>query len=77
MGVPAFIPGLSLAADTYHEAVRPILDATHPGLVHSAALLGPGSEVLGFDTPARPTTTGDPGCCCSSGPPTPTGTPRT
>ncbi|MEU6024881.1 DUF4037 domain-containing protein [Micromonospora sp. NPDC047134] len=51
MGVPAFIPGLSLAADTYHEAVRPILDGTHPGLVHSAALLGPGSEVLGFDTP--------------------------
>ncbi|MEV4709903.1 DUF4037 domain-containing protein [Micromonospora sp. NPDC049374] len=45
-----FVPGLSLAASTYHEAVRPILDTAFPGLAHSAALLGPGSEVLGFDT---------------------------
>jgi hypothetical protein len=48
--VAAFVPGLSLAAATYHEAVRPILDAVAPGLVHSAALLGPGSEILGYDT---------------------------
>src|SRR5205823_6145760 len=34
----------------YHQAVRPILDAHYPGLVHSAALLGWGSEVLGYDT---------------------------
>ncbi|MEV2239932.1 DUF4037 domain-containing protein [Micromonospora sp. NPDC049891] len=48
--MPTFVSGLSLAASTYHEAVRPILDASFPGLAHSAALLGPGSEVLGFDT---------------------------
>src|SRR5262245_19214173 len=45
-----FVPGLSLAATTYREAVRPVLDASIPGLVHSAALLGSGSEVLGYDT---------------------------
>ncbi|PMR59066.1 hypothetical protein C1A38_21280 [Verrucosispora sp. ts21] len=50
MRVPAFVPGLSLAASTYHEAVRPILDVAFPRLVHSAALLGPGSDVLGYDT---------------------------
>src|SRR4051794_16592529 len=33
----------------YHSLVRPILDARCPGLPHSAALLGRGSEVLGFD----------------------------
>jgi hypothetical protein len=48
--VPPFVPGLSLAAATYHEAVRPILDASFPELAHSAALLGHGSEVLGLDT---------------------------
>jgi Domain of unknown function (DUF4037) len=48
--VPTFVPGLELAAATYHGAVRPILDAVFPGLVHSAALLGPGSDVLGCDT---------------------------
>jgi hypothetical protein len=31
--------------------VRPILDAQFPGLPHSAALIGYGSDVLGFDTP--------------------------
>jgi Domain of unknown function (DUF4037) len=29
--------------------VRPIVEATFPGLVHSAARIGRGSEVLGFD----------------------------
>lgn len=47
----AFIPGLELARLFYVEAVRPLLDADVPGLPHSAALVGPGSEVLGFDTP--------------------------
>jgi hypothetical protein len=46
-----FIPGLELSRRFYWEAVRPILDADCPGLPHSAALIGPGSEVLGFDTP--------------------------
>lgn len=48
--MPDFIPGLVLCGHYYREAVRPILDAGFPGLRHSAALLGPGSEVLGFDT---------------------------
>ena len=46
-----FIPGLELARRFYWEAVRPILDADFPDLRHSAALIGTGSEVLGFDTP--------------------------
>jgi len=46
-----FIPGLELSRRFYWEAVRPVLDAEFPGLRHSAALIGTGSEVLGFDTP--------------------------
>jgi hypothetical protein len=45
-----FVPGLELARQFYSEAVRPLLDDVFPGLRHSATLLGPGSEVLGFDT---------------------------
>lgn len=45
-----FIPGIELAKLFYEEAVRPILESDFSGLVYSAALLGPGSEVLGFDT---------------------------
>ncbi len=45
-----FVPGLRLAGEFYAEAVRPLLDAEFPGLRYAAALLGPGSEVLGFDT---------------------------
>jgi hypothetical protein len=48
--MPEFIPGLELAGLYYCEAVRPILQADYPDLVHSAGLIGPGSEVLGFDT---------------------------
>ena len=44
-----FIPGLIICGDFYREAVRPILDDAFPGLAHSAALIGSGSEVLGFD----------------------------
>lgn len=47
---PTFTPGLELARRFYWEAVRPVLDADFPGLRHSAALIGSGSEVLGFDT---------------------------
>ena len=46
-----FIPGLELSRLFYAEAVAPILANHFPGLVHSAGLLGTGSEVLGFDTP--------------------------
>jgi hypothetical protein len=45
-----FIPGLRLSQLFYLEAVRPILDAVFPDLKYSAALIGSGSETLGFDT---------------------------
>jgi len=49
--VPAdFIHGEELSRRLYHDAVRPLLNRHFPGLVHTAALIGPGSEVLGFDT---------------------------
>jgi Domain of unknown function (DUF4037) len=41
--------GVELARRFYFEAVLPIVEATCPGLVHSAARIGRGSEVLGFD----------------------------
>lgn len=44
------ISGIELSGRYYREIVRPILDKAFPGLEHSAALIGPGSEVLGFDT---------------------------
>lgn len=44
------MPGLRLAGAFYAEAVRPLLDQEFPALRYAAALLGPGSEVLGFDT---------------------------
>jgi hypothetical protein len=46
-----FIPGLQLAERFYREAVRPVLDEAFTDLRHSAALIGPGSEVLGYDDP--------------------------
>ncbi|MEU1471232.1 DUF4037 domain-containing protein [Streptomyces sp. NPDC005761] len=47
---PAFLPGLELSRILYEEAVRPVLDEVLPGLPYAAARIGPGSEVLGFDT---------------------------
>jgi hypothetical protein len=47
---PPFVPGLDLAERFYREAVRPALADAFPGLPHSAALIGYGSEVLGYDT---------------------------
>jgi hypothetical protein len=47
--MPEFIPGLELSRLFYWEVVRPLLDRHYPGLPHAAALIGPGSEVLGFD----------------------------
>jgi hypothetical protein len=38
-------------AHPVERPVRPILAAALPDVPHSAALLGPGSDVLGFDTP--------------------------
>ena len=48
--MPNFIPGLELSRLFYEEAVKPILDLHFVGLSYSAARLGPGSEVLGYDT---------------------------
>lgn len=47
---PPFVPGLELARDFYATAVRPLLRAEFPGLRYAAALLGPGSEVAGYDS---------------------------
>jgi hypothetical protein len=44
------MPGLELSRLLYTEVVRPLLAAGYPGLRYSAALIGPGSEVLGFDS---------------------------
>jgi hypothetical protein len=49
--VEPFIPGLKLSQMLYEQAVRPLLAARFPRLVYSAARLGFGSDVLGFDTP--------------------------
>jgi len=47
--MPDFIPGLKLSELFYSEAAKPILDNFFPQLPYSAALLGWGSEVLGYD----------------------------
>lgn len=41
-----FVPALDLARGYYRDVVRPLLN----GLPHTAALLGTGSEILGYDT---------------------------
>ena len=43
--MPTFVPGLKLAASFHAEAVGPRLVT----VTHSAALIGPGSHVLGYD----------------------------
>lgn len=44
-----FIPGLKLSELFYTEAAKPILEKLFPQVPHSAALIGWGSEVLGYD----------------------------
>ncbi|MFW9974657.1 MAG: DUF4037 domain-containing protein [Candidatus Thorarchaeota archaeon] len=46
-----FLPGLDLSKAFYEEAVKPVIDEHFPGLVYSAARIGSGSDVLGYDTP--------------------------
>lgn len=46
-----FIAGLRLCAAFHREAVRPLLTKGFPSLRYAAARVGPGSDVLGFDTP--------------------------
>jgi hypothetical protein len=45
-----FRPGVELSRRLYAYGVRPLLTRHFPQLAHSAALIGPGSEVLGLDT---------------------------
>jgi hypothetical protein len=45
-----FVPGLELARRYYTEVVSPITRSALGGVPHSAALIGYGSEVQGFDT---------------------------
>ena len=49
-----FIHGLELSALFFREVVKPILDADFHGLRYAAALIGSGSEVLGFDDAMSP-----------------------
>jgi|SRR5215213_5670313 len=49
--MPKFVPGLKLSKLFYRQQVRPILNREFPTLRYSAAVIGWGSEVLGFDTP--------------------------
>lgn len=46
-----FIPGLELNRGYYGEVVAPLVAEGFPRVRHSAALIGYGSDVLGFDTP--------------------------
>lgn len=46
-----FISGLDLNERFFHEVVRPILSRRFPELQFTAARLGNGSEVLGYDDP--------------------------
>src|SRR5215213_9434807 len=48
--MPEFVKGLELSRLFFEEAVKPTLAAEFPSLRYAAALLGTGSEVLGFDT---------------------------
>ncbi len=45
-----FIPGLLLCEMFFREAVAPILISAFPDLRYSAARIGPGSDVLGYDS---------------------------
>jgi hypothetical protein len=49
--VTTFIPGIELSRSFFADAVKPLIETSLPDLRYGAALLGSGSEVLGFDTP--------------------------
>lgn len=46
-----FIPGLDLNEQFFHGVIRSLLTNEFPSLRYSAARLGSGSDVLGYDTP--------------------------
>src|SRR5919199_6092473 len=78
--VATFVSGLQLSGFFYGEAVGPILSTRFPGIEHSAALIGPGSEVLGYDSARSTDHEWGRACSCSSPsaitPPTRTPSPR-
>jgi len=47
--VSEFTPGLKLSEMFFHEVVKEIVESKYPHLRYTAALIGSGSEVLGFD----------------------------
>jgi hypothetical protein len=47
---PSFIPGLEMGRLFYQNIIEPAVRREFPQLKYAAALIGPGSEVLGFDT---------------------------
>jgi hypothetical protein len=47
--MPKFVKGLELSRLYFSGAVRPVLERRFPKLKYSAAVIGWGSEVLGFD----------------------------
>jgi hypothetical protein len=47
---PQFIPGLELNRGFYFDIIKPLLARAYPQLEYSAALIGYGSDVMGFDT---------------------------
>lgn len=46
-----FVPGMQLSEEFFLEEVQPKIQEINPELKYSAGLIGPGSEILGFDTP--------------------------
>ena len=46
-----FVPSLKLNQQFFQEIIRPLLHNHYPNLTYSAARLGSGSDVLGYDTP--------------------------
>ncbi|HWB38249.1 MAG TPA: DUF4037 domain-containing protein, partial [Rugosimonospora sp.] len=44
------VAGIALCGAFFTEVVRPLLARAHPRLEYAAALVGPGSDVLGYDT---------------------------
>jgi hypothetical protein len=49
MVMKQFTPGLELSRLFFEQAVRPVVESSAPNLQYAAALIGSGSEVLGFD----------------------------
>jgi hypothetical protein len=47
--LPDFVPALALCRAFHEELIAPLLRERFPGMPYSAALLGNGSEILGYD----------------------------